>query len=75
MRNLSGIILIDFINMDTKEHKKELITIMKDAVSSDPVPVEVVDITPLGLMELTRRKINRPLSEQLKNVTKKNQEP
>lgn len=75
LRNLSGIILIDFINMDTKEHKKELITIMKDAVSSDPVPVEVVDITPLGLMELTRRKINRPLSEQLKNVTKKNQEP
>lgn len=66
LRNLSGIIIIDFINMDDSEAERELLEFMKDLVCKDNVPTNVIDITPLGLMEITRKKINKPLSEQLR---------
>lgn len=66
LRNLSGIILVDFINMEGKEAKKRLLSLLRDACSQDPIPVRVVDMTPLGLVEITRKKISRPLAEQLK---------
>lgn len=65
LRNLSGIIIIDFINMKDKEAEERLITLMKELTASDNIPVHVVDITPLGLMELTRKKVNPSLKEQL----------
>lgn len=66
LRNISGIIIIDFINMDDFESQKVLLEFMKDLVCNDQVPTKVIDITPLGLMEITRKKINKPLSEQLR---------
>ena len=64
LRNLSGIIIIDFVNMESKEKEAELIQIMKDLVKSDPIHTVVIDITPLGLMEITRKKIYKSLKEQ-----------
>lgn len=56
LRNLTGIILVDFINMENPDHRSELADVMKKLVRRDHVPCQVVDITPLGIMELTRKK-------------------
>jgi len=63
LRNISGIIIIDFINMKKKEHIEQLIATMKQLVKQDRVPCSYVDVTPLGLMELTRKKVQKPLNE------------
>lgn len=65
LRNLSGMILIDFIDMKSAENQKALIHHMKQAVSRDPVGVNVVDLTRLGILECTRKKTSRPLHEQI----------
>lgn len=66
LRNISGIIIIDFIDMAEPEHKEQLLTAMRGLVRSDPVKTDVIDLTKLGLMELTRKKTRRPLYEQIK---------
>ncbi len=65
LRNLSGIIVIDFINMKDAEQKKELMECLQRETASDPIRTSVVDMTRLGLVELTRRKEKKPLWEQL----------
>lgn len=65
LRNLSGIIIVDFINMEVTEHQEALWKTMRRLAANDPVRTGVIDITPLGLMEITRKKINKPLKEQL----------
>ncbi len=65
LRNLSGIIIIDFIDMDTDGDNERLLAAMREYVRHDPVKTEVVDLTKLGLMELTRKKMRRPLHEQV----------
>ena len=65
LRNLSGIIIIDFINMNNKQQEEELLAYLRELVSKDPVTTVVVDMTPLGLVEITRKKINMSLQEQL----------
>ena len=67
LRNLSGIIIIDFINMKDKTAEESLIKYMKELTSVDKT-ITVVDITPLGLMELTRKKSRASLKEQLKQI-------
>ena len=66
LRNMSGIILVDFINMKSKEDKYMLLNYLKELVKTDPVKTVVVDMTPLGLVEITRKKINKPLWEQFR---------
>ncbi len=67
LRNLSGIILIDFINMTEKEQDDNLLEELKKAIKPDPIATDLMDITKLGLVELTRRKTYKCLSEQLKS--------
>lgn len=64
-RNLSGMILVDFINMQKKEYDERLMESMKAFLAKDSVPAYVVDITGLGLMEITRKKKNRSFAEQM----------
>lgn len=64
-RNLSGIILVDFINLKNKEHETALLEQMRNLVKTDPVHARVVDMTALGLMEITRKKIDQSLAQQL----------
>jgi ribonuclease G len=66
LRNLSGIIIVDFINMQLPGDQKELLQYLKKVVSKDRIPTNVVDMTALGLVEITRKKINRPLLEQFR---------
>ncbi len=64
LRNLSGIIIIDFIDLADETDRQTLMNEMRRLVRRDPVKTEVVDLTKLGLMELTRQKTRRPLREQ-----------
>lgn len=64
LRNLSGIIIVDFINMQSAGDNRKLLQYMRELTARDGVPTKVVDITALGLVEITRQKINKPLSEQ-----------
>ncbi|MCR5544320.1 MAG: ribonuclease E/G [Eubacterium sp.] len=61
LRNLSGIIMIDFINMKKSESIHELIEFLKSEIDKDEIRVTYVDITALGLVELTRKKQVKPL--------------
>lgn len=65
LRNISGMIVIDFINMDTKEQQQELIHTIREELKKDPVPARFIDITKLGLVELTRKKEYKSLREIL----------
>ncbi len=64
-RNLSGIIIVDFINMEDDAMKDKLLQTLREEFKKDPVKAEVVDITKLGLVEITRKKVFKPLSQQL----------
>lgn len=68
LRNLSGIIIVDFINMATLDQEEELLRELRRLAAEDPVTVQVVDMTPLGLVEITRRKIYPSLREQIQNA-------
>lgn len=65
LRNLSGIILIDFINLSDSSKEEALKEALRNAFKADSVQTEVVDITKLGLMEITRKKVYKTLQEQL----------
>lgn len=65
LRNLSGIIIVDFINMDSEERQRALLNRLDALTKKDCVKTAVVDITPLGLVEITRKRISRPLNELL----------
>ncbi|MBP5556005.1 MAG: ribonuclease E/G [Lachnospiraceae bacterium] len=66
LRNISGIVIIDFINLSTESDREELLEILRTGFESDTVTVMVIDITQLGLVEITRKKEFPPLYEQLK---------
>ncbi len=67
LRNLSGIIIIDFINLNEAAHSLRIIEELRQAAAKDPVRTQVVDMTKLGLVEMTRQKIELPLAECIKN--------
>ncbi len=66
-RNLSGIILVDFINLKSREREQSLLEYMRCLLKQDPIPARALDMTALGLMELTRKKVAPSLAEQLRN--------
>ena len=68
LRQLSGIILIDFINMNNPAFQKELMDYLQELVSRDSVKTQVIDITPLHIVELTRRKEKKSFQEQLQSI-------
>ena len=70
LRNLSGIIIIDFIDMKEEEHRRQLLKELEEVVRRDPIKTTVVEITRLNLVELTRKKLHRPLYEQLAALKK-----
>ncbi len=65
LRNLTGMILIDFINMDEEEKVEALLQELRAFAKKDRIQTTIVDITALGLVEITRRKTTKSLAEQL----------
>jgi ribonuclease G len=65
LRNLSGMILIDFINMRSSEDTDRLCDHVSKLCRKEPVHTEFIDITGLGIVELTRNKNEKSLKEIL----------
>lgn len=63
IRNISGIIILDFINMSKKESYQNLEDILKSYVDCDYVKCNIWGMTHLGLMEISRQKKEKPLNE------------
>lgn len=66
LRNISGIVIVDFIDMADKESNDVLISSFRGHLCKDTVKTNFVDMTSLGLAELTRQKIKKPIYEILK---------
>ena len=66
LRNLSGIILVDFINLSGKELMAELVDVFQKELRKDPISTTFVDITKLQLVEVTRKKVRKPLKEAIR---------
>ncbi|MGB9766906.1 MAG: Rne/Rng family ribonuclease [Sulfurihydrogenibium sp.] len=65
LRDLAGIIIIDFIDMTEKEHKEKLLELLKEEFKKDKRPVKIKGLTQLGLVELSRKKLEESLVKQL----------
>ncbi len=63
LRNLSGIILVDFINLDNDDAMQTLLKQFRKFLLEDPIQTTLVDVTQLQLVEITRKKVRRPLYE------------
>ncbi len=63
LRNLSGIIMVDFINMSNDEDKQQVVKRLERGLKMDKVPGYFVEITKLDVFEVTRKKVRRPLHE------------
>lgn len=71
LRNLSGIVIVDFIDMDAESDRKELMKLLEHELLQDPVKTVLVEMTKLGLVEITRKKVRRPLAEQVRAAREK----
>ena len=65
LRNLSGMIIVDFIDMKEAAHRETLQRFLEDCVKKDRIKTTVVGMTELGLMQITRKKTSAPLSAQI----------
>lgn len=57
LRNISGIVIVDFINMKEQSDNEILMNFLRETASEQKVFTKIVDMTPLGLVEITRKKI------------------
>ncbi|MCS6786038.1 MAG: ribonuclease G [Thiobacillaceae bacterium] len=65
LRNLGGIILIDFIDMDNPEHKEAVLAELTRALARDRTRITINGFTALGLVEMTRKRTRDSLARQL----------
>ena len=65
LRNLGGIIIIDFIDMDTEEHRNAVLNEFRKALARDRTRMTVNGFTQLGLVEMTRKRTRESLAHQL----------
>ncbi|MGH8115300.1 MAG: ribonuclease G, partial [Rhodanobacteraceae bacterium] len=65
LRNLGGIIIIDFIDMHDDEHKRQVLRTLEKALARDHARTTVYEMSPLGLVEMTRKRTTESLARQL----------
>jgi ribonuclease E len=63
LRDIGGIIVIDFIDMEIRKNRDEVIRAFRDALARDKTRTQVFDISELGLVEMTRKRISEGLVE------------
>lgn len=68
LRNISGIVLVDFINFEDENDLNELVMRLKKRLSDDPLKTAFVDVTKLGLVEITREKKYAPVIEEMRKI-------
>ena len=65
LRNLGGIIIIDFIDMVDPEHRRQVLRTLEKSLARDHAKTTVYDFSPLGLVEMTRKRTIESLQRQL----------
>lgn len=65
LRNLGGIIIIDFIDMIDDEHKRQVLRALEKSMASDRARHHICEVSPLGLVEMTRERIRESLEHIL----------
>ncbi|MDR3385737.1 MAG: ribonuclease G [Rudaea sp.] len=65
LRNLGGIIIIDFIDMTDDEHKRQVLRLLERSLASDHAKTTVYEMSHLGLVEMTRKRTVESLERQL----------
>ncbi|WP_147651592.1 ribonuclease G [Vulcaniibacterium gelatinicum] len=65
LRNLGGIIIIDFIDMHDPEHRRQVLRTLEKSLARDHARTTVYDFSPLGLVEMTRKRTVESLERQL----------
>jgi ribonuclease G len=65
LRNLGGIIIIDFIDMTDDEHRRQVLRTLEKGLAHDHARTSVYEFSPLGLVEMTRKRTTESLERQL----------
>lgn len=63
LRDMSGIIIVDFIDMEEEAHQKQVLGALQEAVRRDRTKVHIIGITKLGLVEITRKRVGAGVAE------------
>lgn len=63
LRNIGGIIIVDFIDMVEEEHRNQVLATMEEEIKKDKTKTNILGITQLGLVEMTRKKVRPSLAE------------
>jgi len=65
LRNLGGIIIVDFIDMQSENHRQQVMAAFEAALASDRVRNQIAHVSPLGLVEMTRKRTRESLEHIL----------
>ncbi|WP_116812026.1 ribonuclease G [Steroidobacter cummioxidans] len=65
LRNLGGIIIIDFIDMEEEEHRKQVLQALEKSLAADHAKNHISSVSPLGLVEMTRKRTRESLEHML----------
>ena len=65
LRDIGGIIVVDFVDMEEKRNRDDLMRVFRDALSRDKTRTQVFEVSELGLVQMTRKRIGEGLLESL----------
>ena len=65
LRNLGGIIIIDFIDMEHEDHKRQVLRSLEKHLEKDHAKTQICEVSPLGLVEMTRKRTRESLEHVL----------
>jgi ribonuclease G len=65
LRNIGGLVVVDFIDMRHRKDQQTVYKAMKDRLKKDKAKTQVLQISPIGLMEMTRQRLNESLRDAM----------
>ena len=65
LRDIGGIIIVDFIDMALEEHRRQVLDKLNESIKNDRTKTYVLGLTSLGLVEMTRKKVRQDLAAVL----------
>jgi ribonuclease G len=65
LRKIGGIVIVDFIDMSQEAHRSEVLQVLEEEIKKDKTKTNILGITQLGLVEMTRKKVRPSLAEVL----------
>ncbi len=66
LRDIGGIVLVDFIDMESEKHRRRVLSALHEAVRADRAKIHIIDLTGLGLVEITRKRVYQDLEELMR---------